>query len=102
VNNKYSWSVVCGSLFAGLFGGIVSNWLFAIRPVLAQTAPLSSPKVLRAERLELLDKSGNVRGSLEVLPSGTPRLVLGDSTKGVWINDEALSIGDLRAGGRGS
>jgi hypothetical protein len=102
VSGKHSWPVVCASLFAGLFGGIASTWLSPARLVLAQKAtPTGFLKVLRVERLELVDKQANVRGVLEVLPSGTPRLLLGDISKSVWINDEALSIGDLRAGGRG-
>jgi hypothetical protein len=102
MNGKPGWSVVCLSVFAGLFGGTVANWLATPKSVLAQKAPPVSPKVLRVERLELVDKQGNVRGVLEVLPSGTPRLVLGDlPLRAAWITDEGLSIGDVRGGGQG-
>jgi len=80
VNSKVNWAKVALSLLGGLFGGMAPNWLSETTPVLAQNS--RPPKVIRAERLELVGRAGNVRAFLDVLPDGTPRLRGDDSL--IW------------------
>jgi hypothetical protein len=73
-----SWTAIGLPLVAGLVGGALSSWLFGAAPVFAQKLQTPSvPKVIRAERVELLDKRGVVRAVLEVLADGSPQLRLG-------------------------
>ena len=70
------------------------------RPVATED---SSPKTVRAERFELVDAKGNVRGIIATLPDGSPSISLRDS-KGVPIvaayvsSDQAgISVGTDKA-----
>lgn len=69
-------SIVLG-LISGLVGGAVSSPFLAGTPVFAEKA-LQEPKVIRAEKFEVVDKNGKVRGELGLRSDGTPILRLYD------------------------
>jgi hypothetical protein len=80
------------ALVGGLVGGAISNQLFEGMPVLAQARP-SYPKVLKAERLELVSKQGKAVAVFDIrygaafpghsgFPDGSPVLTLNDEFDG--------------------
>src|SRR5713101_2772387 len=91
--NRQTLSVVGLSLVTGVVGGVVSSWVFGVRPVLAQRSP-PSVKVLRTERLEIVNKQGKVCATLEALPNGYPRLLIGDPEKGAAVTANGIVFKD--------
>ena len=85
------WNVAVTAICAGLLGGAASNCILVTTPVIAQTAPVHS-KVLRTERLELLDHVGKMQAFLEVVSNGTARLYLGDLNKGVSLSPAGIVV----------
>jgi len=78
MNGKPGLTIILLAMASGMIGGAVISRLFAVTPVIAQTATAAS-KVLRAERFELVDGRGKVYATLELLDSGVPRLSLGST-----------------------
>ncbi len=64
------------ALGSGLVGGIASQF-FTGTPALADKTS-QEPQVIRAERFEVVDKNGVVRGELGLRGDGTPILRLYD------------------------
>jgi hypothetical protein len=69
-------SIVLG-LISGLVGGVVASPFLAGTPVFAEKA-FQEPKVIRAEKFEIVDKNGRVRGEFGLRSDGTPVLRLYD------------------------
>ena len=91
MSNKTNCPVICLSLLSGLVFGMASNWLFGIRSVSAQqTRPTT--KIVRTERLEIVDKQGKAAATFEILPSGLPRLLVGDNENGVALGSQSVVI----------
>src|SRR5262245_16011227 len=65
------------ALVSGFLGGTMSNQFLAGTPVLADN-PSQETKIIRAERFEVVDKTGRVRGELGLRSDGTPILRLYD------------------------
>ena len=65
------------ALCAGVVGGGVSSQFLAGTPVLAEKTA-QEPQVIRAERFEVVDKNGKVRGELGLRSDGVPVLRLYD------------------------
>jgi len=65
------------ALVAGLIGGIGASWVLTSRLVFAQSEPQPS-KVLQAERFEVVDQAGKIRGALAMAANGALGLTLLD------------------------
>src|SRR5262245_31109035 len=65
------------ALTSGLLGGVVSSQFLVGTPVFAQKAPRER-QVIRAEKFEVVDKDGKVRGELGLRHDGVPILRLYD------------------------
>jgi hypothetical protein len=76
MNKKQYSMTVALALIAGLVGGVVSSQFFVGQPVWAEKKS-SHEEVLRAERLELVDKDGTLRGIFGII-GYDPSLMLVD------------------------
>ncbi len=66
-----------GVLAMAFVGGVVGQWLFLGRPALAQGGQAQGPVTVTAERFELVDEAGNLRGLFHV-DEGVSALILHD------------------------
>ncbi len=71
--NQYVLTVAL-SMIAGMAGGVLGSQLFMGTPLFPRKTPLQV-EVIRAERVEVMDKSGNIRALLSLKSNG--RLGLG-------------------------
>ena len=55
--------LVLAALVAGLFGGVVSGWVFMSRVIVVRT-PILPADVIRAERFEVVSKDGKIQAVL--------------------------------------
>jgi hypothetical protein len=76
MNRKQYSQIVILALIAGLVGGVVSNQFLMGEPYLAEKNGLQE-KVIRAERFELVDNNGTLRGILGII-GYDPSLMLVD------------------------
>jgi hypothetical protein len=89
--NRYL-EILAVAVMAGIFSGVVLNQLFTIftRGESAVAQPTSqSLKVIRAEKFELVGKTGTRRALLELEPHGEPALKLYDAAGSLRV---ALSL----------
>ncbi|HXG18061.1 MAG TPA: hypothetical protein VNN62_03165 [Methylomirabilota bacterium] len=70
-------TTIVWALCAGLVGGGVSSQFLAGTPALAEKT-IQEPQVIRAEKFEVVDKNGRVRGELGLRSDGVPVLRLYD------------------------
>lgn len=68
------------AVIAGLVGGVVSSQLFVGVPAFAQKTPQQA-KVIQAEKFELVDRGGKIRGALGVTPEDKVVLILFDKSE---------------------
>ena len=68
------------AFLTGLAGSIVGNRLYLSTPAFAQAD--AGPKVMRVERLELMDRAGLVRAVLDASENQLPRLEFKDQSGG--------------------
>lgn len=86
--NRYLM-ILALAVMAGIFSGAVLNQLFMIdEPAVAQPTP-QSMEVIRAEKFELVSKTGVPRALLELEPHGEPALKLYDAAGSLRV---ALSL----------
>ena len=86
------WRVAMIAMIAGLLGGVVSSRLLVTIPVMAQAVPPQS-KVLRTERLEILDHTGTTRALFQIRADGLPQLFVGDVATGEGASVSPMGIG---------
>src|SRR5262249_16335273 len=65
------------ALASGMVGGVVSSQFLTGTPVFAERTP-QEMKVIQAEKFEVVDKDGRVRGELGLRSDGGPILRLFD------------------------
>jgi hypothetical protein len=65
------------ALASGLVGGVVSSQFLTGTPVFAERTPQET-KIIQAEKFEVVDKDGRVRGELGLRSDGVPVLRLFD------------------------
>ena len=75
------------SVLSGAAGGALTMFLLSGTPVIAQEGMKSDAKVVAAEELRLVDKTGKVRGLLSFSAEGEPYLALmdGNDNQRVWL-----------------
>jgi hypothetical protein len=95
---RSSQTTIFVAFLAGLAGSLAGNRLFVVSPVFAQTEA-TPPRVIRAERIELVDQRGTVRAALDASENQLPRLEFKDKSGG---KDQSLlmnsSMVQLRLG----
>jgi hypothetical protein len=77
MNRKPQGTSIVLGLIAGLAGGVVSSLFLVGTPVFAEKA-FQEPKVIKAEKFEIIDKNGRLRGEFGLRSDGTPILRLYD------------------------
>jgi hypothetical protein len=77
MSSKQHGVTVALALVSGLVGGTVSSQFFVGVPVFAEKAPQET-QVIRAERFEVVDEDGKIRGELGLRSDGVPILRLYD------------------------
>lgn len=89
------------AFLAGAAGSVVGNRLILATPAFAQAD--IAPKVLRVQRLELIDRTGLVRAVLDATENQLPRLEFKDQSDGkprsLLLNSSAvlMKLGDQSA-----
>lgn len=74
--NQHGMTVVL-ALASGLVGGVVSSQFFMGAPVFAEKTS-EAAKIIQAEKFEVVDATGKVRGELGLRSDGVPILRLYD------------------------
>ena len=77
---RHSLRTIAIAFLAGLAGSFVGNRLIVAVPVFAQAE--AAPKVLRVQRLELVDRTGLLRAVLDATENQLPRLEFKDQFDG--------------------
>lgn len=90
MKHKQTWLVVIAAALSGFIGGSIPTWLS--RSVFAAQAGQDSAKALRAARLEIVDRRGNIRAVFDTQSNGEPRLLLGSESKGVVLSSSAVVV----------
>jgi len=96
------------NLFAGLFGGVIANFLIQGSSVVAQPTPADTPKTMNADipqtisaqEFRLVDTQGRVRALLSFTEAGQPFLQLRDEFDSyrVWMgisDDTGVAVRDV-------
>jgi hypothetical protein len=94
MSRKQRGITVALALTSGLVGGVVSSQFLMSVPVFAEKPPQET-QVIQAERFEVVDKDGKVRGELGLRNDGVPVLRLYDE-------DGAPRVGFSPKGDEGS
>ena len=91
---QITWITVWG-LFTGFIGGAVSVWVFLSPPALAEKPP-SHEKVLRAEKIALVDQGGHEHATLTIGSDGNPTLTFFDVNHLSRVVLELMADGNAR------
>ena len=79
MKSRRNWLMVFGILASSFVGGAFSHWLFfdtsAVHAQRVRNAPAAVKKIT-AERFELVDSKGNIRGLFSTSPEGLPILAI--------------------------
>jgi len=71
------------ALAAGLFGGVISHYLFTVPLVYAQN-PMKPPKEVRAQSFTLMNDRGQVGGTFAFDDDGRPMIRLFENGRMTW------------------
>jgi len=87
MNRKQFIFTLLLALLSGLMGGVLSIWFLLPPSVLAQGEP---QKVITAQEFRVVDEDGQVKVLINVLPDGSPSLILFGESPALALVDQNL------------